>query len=177
MSSYAISSSLEAANWFFCRAEKDNVRLDKTKLLHLIFLAQVHYALKNDMNYLIPAAFIADKNGFIESNLAYILNFGLPLMPAPKFKTEINNFLELIWKKYFPQSNKALADLIKSSASYSENSCIIPLEELANSFNSSINPQNTNKHKILISQNGPVMVSKWQPRKVGPKSAKESKNA
>lgn len=177
MSSYTIPSSLEAANWFFCRAEKDNVRLDKTKLLHLIFLAQVHYALKNDMCHLFPAVFVTDKNGFIEPNLAQILSFGLPLMSAPKFKAEINNFLELIWKKYFPQSNKALADLVKSSAAYSETPCIIPLEELANGFNSSINPKSTNKRKILISQNGPVMVSAWQPRKVGPKSAKESKNA
>ena len=98
----------------------------------------------------------------------------LPLMSAPKFKAEITGFLELIWKKYYPQSNASLAKLIKSSASYTEVPNIVSLETLAKNFNDSINPQNTNKIKMLISQNGPVMVSKWQPRKVETTISKEA---
>ena len=95
-------------------------------------------------------------------------------MSAPKFKAEITGFLELIWKKYYPQSNASLAKLIKSSASYTEVPNIVSLETLAKNFNDSINPQNTNKIKMLISQNGPVMVSKWQPRKVETTISKEA---
>lgn len=174
----AINSSLDAANWFFRRADRDDFVLENDKLQHLLFLAQVHYALNNNMNYLIPGLFICDERGFSEPNLNRILAHGLPLMPEPAFSGKINNFLELIWQKYFPQSNQKLSEFIKNSDSYVENyrpgqQNIVPLETMAQKFKSSLTPLSfsragsSGKRKMLISQNGPVMVSAWQPRKLG----------
>ena len=188
MSLSAISSSLEAANWFFRRADKADLYLENEKLQQLLFLAQVHFALNNNMEYLIPSLFICDDRGFSEPNLAKILSYGLPLMEAPTFSEKTNSFLELIWKKYSSMSYKELADFIKSSDSYIDNyqtgkKNIIPLKEMAQKFKSSLSPRSFSKagtsvgRKILISQNGPVMVSAWQPRKLGPKNNKEIKHA
>ena len=184
----AINSSLEAANWFFRRADKDDCYLENDKLHQLLFLAQVHFALNNNMEYLIPSLFICDERGFSEPNLAKILNYGLPLMEAPSFADKINSFLELIWQKYSPISSIDLAEFIKNSDSYIDNyqtgkRTIVSLEEMAQKFKSRLNPHTfspagaSKNRKILISQNGPVMVSAWQPRKLGPKNHKETKHA
>ena len=188
MSLSAISSSLDAANWFFRRADKDDSYLENDKLHQLLFLAQVHFALNNNMEYLIPALFICDERGFTEPNLAKILNYGMPLMEAPAFAEKINSFLELIWKKYSSMSNRELSEFIKSSDAYIDNyqtgkKNIVALESMAQNFKSSLNPRSfskagtSNSRKILISQNGPVMVSAWQPRKLGTQKNKETKHA
>ena len=188
MSLPAISSSLEAANWFFRRADKDDHYLENDKLHQLLFLAQVHFALNNNMEYLIPSLFVCDERGFFEPNLAKILNYGMPLMEAPTFAEKINSFLELIWQKYSPMNCQELADFIKNSDSYLDNyqtgkKNIVALEDMAQKFKSSLNPRSFSKagasgnRKILISQNGPVMVSAWQPRKLGSKNNKETKHA
>lgn len=188
MSLPAINSSLEAANWFFRRADQEDRCLENDKLQHLLFLAQVHFALNNNMNYLIPGLFVCDDRGFSEPNLSRILTFGMPLMEAPAFSGNINSFLELIWKKYFPMSGSELSEFIKNSDSYADNyqpgkKNIVPLEEMAQKFKTSLNPRSfsragsSGKRKILISQNGPVMVSQWQPRKIGSTNLKETKHA
>ena len=184
----AISSSLEAANWFFRRADKDDCYLENDKLHQVLFLAQVHFALNNNMEYLIPSLFICDERGFSEPTLAKILSYGLPLMAPPSFSEKINSFLELIWKKYSSMNTAELSEFIKNSDSYIDNyqtgkKNIVALEEMAQNFKSSLNPRSFSKagtskgRKILISQNGPVMVSAWQPRKLGPKNNKEIKHA
>ena len=188
MSSPAINSALEAADWFFKRAERDGLYLENDKLQHLLFLAQVHYALNNDFAYLIPGIFICDERGFSEPNLSRILAFGMPLMPKTHLTDSLNSFLEVIWQKYAPMSISELSRFIKNSDSYVKNyragkKNLVPLEEMATRFRGSINPaalqkagSNTSK-KILISQNGPVLVSKWQPRKIGSAQTKENKHA
>lgn len=188
MSAPAINSVLEGADWFFRRAEQDGQYLENDKLHHLLFLAQVHYALANNMNFLIPGLFVCDNQGFSEPNLARILSFGLPLMAAPQFSEQINAFLELIWKKYGAMSVPDLARFIKNSDSYADSyqsgkKNLVSLEEMADKFKTSLNPRSlsragtSSKRKILISQNGPVMVSAWQPRKIGSKNIKETSHA
>lgn len=186
MSIPAANSSLDVANWFFKKAEVDGWYLETEKLHHLLFLAQTHYALANNYAYLMPSLFVTDENGFTEPGLAKALSFGRPLMPAPRFDSAVNNFLDLIWQKYASMSIRELSGFIKNSASYTENyqpghRHVVPLETMAARFKSSINPRSLDRavsmtsKKILISQNGPVAVSKWQPRKLKTESNKENK--
>lgn len=186
MSAPALNSAIEAADWFFKRAERDGIYLEAEKLQHLLFLAQIHFALNNNFEYLVPGLFICDERGFSEPNLGRILSFGLPMMPKPAFPERVASFLELIWQKYASMSIKDLAAFIKNSESYIKNyqvgrKNIVSLEDMASQFRSSINPASLNKagshpsKKILISQNGPVVVSQWQPRKIGTIQSKENK--
>ncbi len=182
-----INSALDAANWFFRRAESDKVFLDNDKLQLLLFLAQVHYALGNNLEYLFPSLFVCDDHGFSEPTLAAILPHGLPLMDTPRFADKINAFLELIWKKYALIGNNELLSFIKNSDSYLDNhrhgqKNLVSLAEMAQKFKSALNPRSLSRagtsvqHKIRISQNGPVMVSAWQPRKLDSSQTKETKN-
>lgn len=183
----AVNSALDVANWFFRQAEKDGWFLENEKLQHLLFLAQVHYALLNNQEYLMPAVFVCDDSGFTEPNIAKALSFGRPLMPLPQFSNENNTFLSLIWQKYASMSIRDLSVFIKSSATYMENyqsgrKNIVMLPELALKFKNNLNPGTVSKSqtrspkKVLISQNGPVVVSQWQPRKLNSKNSKENVN-
>lgn len=188
MSVPAVNSSLDIANWFFKKSESEGFYLENEKLQHLIFLAQVHYALTNNLKYLMPSLFVCDKSGFADLNLNKTLSFGRPLMESPVFSLEINNFLNLIWQKYSAMSIRDLAEFIKNSDTYIQNyqagkKNIVELKEMADLFKSSLSNNainhsvKTNNKKILISQNGPVVVSKWQPRKINHSNPKENKHA
>lgn len=188
MSVPAVNSSLDVANWFFKKSESEGFYLENEKLQHLIFLAQVHYALTNGLKYLMPCLFICDKSGFVEPGLSKTLSFGRPLMENAVFSLEINNFLNLIWQKYATMSIRDLSEFIKCSETYIQNyqsgkKNIVELKNMTELFKSNLSNGainhtiKTNNKKILISQNGPVVVSKWQPRKINHSNSKENKHA
>lgn len=173
----ATNSALEVANWFFNHAQKNGSLLENEKLHHLLFLAQVHFALNNNQEYLMPSVFVCDDNGFIEPNMDKILDFGMPLMPAPNLSHKVSVFLDLIWKKYGTMSIRELNNLVKNSQCYIDNYIsgyknLVLLTEMADKFKKSLLGPGRSKpianlpKKVLLSQNGPVVVSKWQPRKV-----------
>lgn len=185
MSSPHINSILSAANWFFRKADSSDIYLENDKLHHLLFLAQIHFSVGHNGEYLFPGIFVCDNKGFHEPNLAHMLTFGMPLMEAPKFDKEIHTFLELIWKKYSPMSKLQLEDFVKNSDAYNKyfkSGQLTPasLEELTPLFKGTASsaPHNTSKkRKVMLSQNGPVVVSQWHPRKLSKKTTKENKNA
>lgn len=181
MSVPAIDSTIDAAYWFFNRAEDDGLFIEDEKLQHLLFLAQVHYAAANNMEVLMPSLFLCDENGFFEPTLRTIFAQGRPFMPPKKPDEKISSFLEEIWLKYAKMSLTQLTHLIKSNPSYQN--CfakgaknIADLKTVVDNFinNSSIlannNAYSDNRKKISFSQNGPVIVSKWKPRKVSTKT-------
>ena len=169
-----IVSSLDITNWFFKKAETQSLRLSENKIQHLLFLSQMHFVLKNGC-LLSPTLFVCDNNGFFDPTIRSILNFGLPLMSKPRLSSATDDFLELIWQKYGKQTDFELQNFVTSLKCYKQN-CNINNETIINpmnfidSFASSLNI-NTKfsspaKTKILISQNGPVRVSTWDPRKL-----------
>lgn len=175
MPSPVVNSALEVANWFFRQADADDICLEDSKLQHLLFLSQVHYALGHDMHYMFPASFVCNNNGFQEPNIAHILSLGMPFMSVPKFNDEISAFLKLIWQKYSPLSEQELMSQIKLSEAYKNNflknkNNIVEHENICQLFKNSLGKKNTsettNTRKVLISQNGPVVVSQWKPRKL-----------
>ncbi len=172
MKNSAIPSALDITNWFCKKAENHSQVLTEPKIQHLLFLAQIHYALKSG-KILMPSLFICGRSGFYEPTIRTILSFGLPLMSPPRFDVEINDFLELIWQKYALQSEAELNRFILSLDCWKrfyrpEEETIVNPALFTDSFADSIQktPSEPQKSKILISQNGPVKVSTWQPRKI-----------
>lgn len=175
MATAATDSSIDIAYWFFGRAEDDGIYLETEKLQHLLFLAQVHYAMNYNMELLMPSLFLCDKTGFYEPNLNRMFAQGRPFMPRIKFPAKINLFLEGIWQKYGAYTERKLSDLIRKNPAYSENytagaSTIVPLKNIVDHYNAAKkkakSSQADNRKKILLSQNGPVVVTQWLPRKV-----------
>lgn len=175
MTKSAAKSALDVANWFFKKAEASRVYLEEDKLHPLVFLAQAHYALKNGMQYLVPGLFVCDNGGIFEPNLKKILEFGMPLMGEPELSNEVKEFLELVWHKYAAKNAFELIGIIKASPAYrkhhvKDETVLLTLEDMAQNFGAPTEPQTAKK--IRISQNGPVVVSEWQPRKLN--AAKKS---
>ena len=50
MAGSATNSAIEVAYWFINKAEQENLRLEDEKLQHLLFLSQIHFALKNNID-------------------------------------------------------------------------------------------------------------------------------
>ena len=177
MNTSAADSSLDIAVWFIARAQKDEWFLENEKLQNLLFLSQLHYALQNGGRLLMPSLFTANRYGFQEPNIAKILQTGRNCGTASRLPAEVTSFLEKIWKIYGAMSLKQLANMIKQQTSYpelypSETKIIVEINSLVEKLKTQSKIEWTTKFKetekkVLISQNGPVVVSKWQPRKLG----------
>lgn len=186
MSVPATDSAIDVAYWFINRAEKDGSFIDDEKLQHLLFLAQVHFATSNNMEILMPCLFVCDDKGFFEPTLTTIFAHGRPFMPPKTMSDKVSAFLEGIWVKYAKIPLVEITYLIKSSSCYQNNYLpnsrnVVELKTIVDNFvkDSNIlnnnNAYSDNRKKILYSQNGPVIVSKWKPRKVSDKKTLEEK--
>lgn len=173
MTTKTVISSLDVVHWFYKKAEKTHIVLEESKVQHLLFLTQMHHVLKSGQ-LLTPSLFVCGKDGFFEPTIRTLLNFGLPLMELPKFDKDTLVFLELIWRKYAPWKNDELKDFIVSldcwkNFYHPERELIVNPVSIIDSFSNSIHsvaPQPAVTNKVMMSQNGPVRVSNWQPRKV-----------
>lgn len=169
----ATNSGIDVAYWFIQRAEKDNVFVEDEKLHHLLFTAQLAYARKNKRAVLMPSLFIVNENGFFEPNILKMFSLGRPYMPPVKLENDVAAFLEIIWKKYAKTSAAVMGNLIKSTDAYKQNykkgeKQVINISDMADLSETPVRTPTTGRKKMLISQNGPVMVSQWTPRKLSP---------
>lgn len=178
MNKSATDSSLEIAAWFLARAKRDEWFLETEKLQHLLFLAQVHYAAEKNSEMLMPSLFLINRNGFVEPCIAKICACGFQFDEPNGISFEVAGFLEKIWKLYGAMSLRQLSEIIKHQTHYPDlltagDKIVADLKSLVEKFKISGNIHNKSEitplshKKILISQNGPVVVSQWKPRKLG----------
>lgn len=173
MSQNKIPSSLDITCWFCAKAESSNVRLTDKKIQHLLFLAQINHLAKHKC-FLFPSMFVCDNNGFSDPTITTIMQHGLPLMSSPKLSPENTQLLEAVWHKYSPLSDAELHRFITSLDCYKHNykqncqTIINPACMVDTSPTCVSHSPNSPKSKIMISQNGPVKVSAWSPRKLCP---------
>ncbi|MBQ8464950.1 MAG: hypothetical protein IJ545_02955 [Alphaproteobacteria bacterium] len=166
------NSSLDVAYWFFNRAEQDNLYLETDKVHHLLFWAQSRYAQSPYYKMLMPCLFLCDDNGFFEPNLKRIFEQGRPFMPPVQFEASLSKFLEQIWNEFRTKSLSQCKKLMTQHPLYNEfyqqgSTTLIPWEALTRQINHTpTNSFTPFSKKILVSQNGPVVVSPWAPRKV-----------
>ena len=175
MTEHAIPSSLELVDWFCKKANSVNKHMNEKQIQHLLFLSQLHFILKSG-RFLYPSLFVCGNSGFYNPTIRTIMEFGLPMMKTKNFTTEIESFLELIWQKYALLSETDLTNFVLSldcwKKNYSSNEeVIINPMQIVDSFADSIHQpkaklSSATRPKIMLSQNGPVKVSAWQPRKL-----------
>lgn len=165
------NSNINIAYWFYRKAEQLNTKLNESKIQLLLFLSQMHYSIKYK-NILMPSLFVYSKSEIYDPTIRTIMDYGFPLMPTPEFDADTVNFLELIWQKYALMPDEKLRDFVYSLKCFKnihdeKDDIIIDPFNFIDSFSSSIqNKKNETKSKIMISQNGPVKVSAWTPRKL-----------
>jgi len=176
MTSPATTSSIDVAYWFFDRAEQDGFYLENEKLHHLLFIAQCEYAKKYYNSMLMPCVFLCDEKGFFEPNLQKMFLNGRPFMPKVSFDNKVSAFLENIWLKFNRLSIMQLKQIITSSPLYTDTyqkdmTNVLHWHSVIDKYNECGTIQDSidntyHPKKVLVSQNGPVIVSKWKPRKV-----------
>ena len=122
-----------------------------------------------------PCVFVCDENGFFEPTLRRIFSQGRPFMPKVDLDKNISSFLEQVWKDCrslsFKQCKQEMinlplyADCYRSGSVTVVSSHLMRYAENKGVYGSSYSQQPFRK-KVLVSQNGPVIVSQWSPRKV-----------
>ncbi len=170
MTEAVTESTIDVAYWFFQKAEKDKRFIDDKKIHLLLYFAQSRFMKIFRGSVLFPGLFVCDEDGLYEPNLAKILSFGRPFMPPVTFNEKTVAFLETVWNKFSAMPTADLEDLCKSETVYLKNfkpgeKHLISPEMIAENTDENGSPK-SNKKKILFSQNGPVVVSQWNPRKL-----------
>ena len=167
----ATNSSLEVAYWFINRAKSDNIYLETDKLQHLLFIAQQRYAQQNDSAMLMPSLFSCDDKGFFEPTLRSFFSQGRPYMPVFQLDRSVSVFLEQIWNEFYSLSVADCRKVITNTSLYESfyqkgSVSVVPFDVM--SKKDTYTPQTSVPFhkKILLSQNGPVVVSQWAPRKI-----------
>ena len=178
-----VTSTLDIVGWFCDRASKGKHVLSSKQLQNLLFLAQMHHTSKNG-RVLVPAMFVCSSDGFYEPTTEVVLLHGLPLDDKKNSLTkDVELLLESVWQRYSSLSEQELREFITSLAcwknfySADENVIINPLE-ISSLFLNSITKVKSvleDKPKIRLSQNGPVAVSPWHPRKLNESTSTSKK--
>ena len=172
----ATNSSFDVAYWFFNRAEADGIYLEDEKLHHLLFIAQCKYIQTYQNKLLMPCVFACNNKGFFEPNVKKIFEQGRPYMPPIKLDDKVSAFLNDIWSKFGQLSILKLSNMITQIPLYKKNyseaeTNVISWDSLIDKSLeygtiSAETTKNEFKKKVLVSQNGPVVVSQWKPRKI-----------
>lgn len=166
-----IKSTLDIVGWFCNKALTDKQTLSSQQLQNLLFLAQMHHISKEGQ-VLVPSMFVCYQDGFYEPTVEAVLLQKLPLLKLPELEQRVSLLLESVWQKYAHLSEKELLNFVTSLSCWKETytakeDVIINPLDIAPSFSLSISKdKNFSPSKIRLSQNGPVQVSPWRPRKL-----------
>jgi len=182
MQTTAADSSFEVISWFLNKAKRDDIFLDYRKLQHLLFLSQLHYQISFPNSLLMPCIFTYGRNGYEEPSFAGIYSAGILPQVSIRLPHTTIQFLEKIWHIYSAMNASQLETLIQRRIGYPKHQGqekIIPnLKTLVEKFKSSskitkdtATSQTNGSKKVMLSQNGPVMVSAWKPRKLSQKKS------
>lgn len=174
----AANSSFDVACWFIHKAKQENIYLETEKLQHLLFLAQSRYALEQQGKMLMPCLFLCDDDGFYEPTLKKIFAQGRLVMQSAQLSIDVSSFLEGIWQDFKSLSIAQIRDAITQKPIYVK--CrkqgihtIVPWNYFIDKSNDcgkistyQVSATRDFAKKVLVSQNGPVVVSQWMPRKI-----------
>ncbi len=171
MSKKTFYSSITVGAWLFNKFKHAGLMFDELKYKHIIFLCQMHYLLKNK-RLLFPSFFVCDKNCFYEPSLSEIMQTGFPLSFSYSLSEEDLSLLNIIWQKYSLLQTSELSSFIKKFCEFSEikeGTIVNPaniIDTFAEYLQINKNSKSLSKSKIMLSQNGPVRVTEWKPRKI-----------
>ncbi len=169
MASCAVNSIIDVAFWFLNRASAEDSYLQAQKLQRLLYIAQGSYAQENYGRKLMPATFVTHDMGPIEPNVYRIFEAGRPQIDYLPPATEVQDFLERVWRRFGIHPVERLNLLVLGQAAY-RNALTggigeeIPHEALAEAFKT---PEQK-KEQTVRTQDG-RRVKKWVPGRTAPK--------
>ncbi|RED50977.1 Panacea domain-containing protein [Aestuariispira insulae] len=167
MTTPAVPSAIDVANWFAEIARKEDIYLQPQKLQRLLYISQGSYAAMNYGRKLMPATFVADETGPLEPNVYRVFELGRPKITAYKMPPEIENFLARIWRKYCHHSTDYINQQIQYHEIYMEairkgHFEEIPFDKIVRFFSGREKPKIQRKQKKVVTADGRKL-EKWLP--------------
>lgn len=164
----AMSTTLNLCVWLHYRAGLDGDILQPMKLQRLLYLSQAIYAAKTGGRRLVPATFLATDRGPIEPNIYQLYEHGAPTVGARRPGEELENFLEVIWRKYGHHNPDHLLRVISRDSAFYDTLQRFPSGEITIDAMATEYQKNTEGKRVEInnySQDG-KMLKNWKPRQV-----------
>ena len=169
-----VNSAFDIAFYFTNKAARDNSYLQPQKLQSLLYLAQAYFCIAAKGQKLMPAVFVADERGPLEPNVYMAFSNGPPNIDINlKLPSEIEGFLNTIWRRFGSISTDKLIQITQENKAYKTakergHRAEILLKDMALSLNSSEKKMGTRKDSvsnIYRTQYGKaVTVKKWEPK-------------
>lgn len=170
MTAKSINSAIHFAAWFVQKATKSGKKLSHIKLQNMLFLAQLQHGVSCG-GVLMPSMFVCYQDGFYEPSVKLMFKSKIPLEEG-FFKRSEEDLLETVWNKYSSLSDDELLtqvcalSLWKNNYKVDNEVIVNPMEYTTNLPKNSVAKKAESGAKIRLSQNGPVEVSPWRPRKI-----------
>jgi len=130
MASCATESTIDVAIWLLDRASAEDSYLQPQKLQRLLYLAQGYYAREHYGRKLMPATFVVHDMGPVEPNVFRLFEAGRPQIGFVAPPGEVENFLEIVWRRFGGQTVDRLNALIGGQALYRDMAGRGPGEEI-----------------------------------------------
>ena len=134
-----VGSTLDVALWLFDQSRRDDQHLPAQKLQRLLWIAQALYAAENHGRMLMPATFVASETGPTEPTVFHVFEDSRPPIAQHRMRSEAENFLSRIWRKYGHHSPDYLNRMMSHNEVYrrayrKEPGTVIPFETIAKHF-------------------------------------------
>lgn len=114
----AIRSGIDVAFWFLERAGAEGLTLTLKRLMSLLYLAQGEFAGRHGQA-LMPAVFLAERDGPTEPTIRLVLEAGLQNPWPPEIGPQALSFLADLWLRLGPLPQPALDRLIGADGAWS----------------------------------------------------------
>ena len=110
----AIRSTFDVISWLEARSAAEEISLNPSTLMKLLYLGQALYASDNNTSKLMPATFLATEVGPIVPDVFLAMEQGMkftnPVEPAPA----VEELLSTIWETYSGLSETELDDILNA---------------------------------------------------------------
>jgi uncharacterized phage-associated protein len=110
----AIRSTFDVVTWLEAKAGQDNIELEPSTLMQLIYLSQAIYAAENKKAKLMPATFLATEVGPIEPDLFLALEHGVAISENVAPSQQVEEVLIGVWDAFIENGDEALAELLSA---------------------------------------------------------------
>lgn len=182
MSAPAVESSFDVAFWLLDHALNEGEYLQPQKLHRLMFLSQAYFGVAHNGVRLMPAFFIAHREGPVEPNVLKAFEHGRPYITVAKMEDAPRQMLESVWRKFGAHRAEHLSAILRSHAPYAEAAAQgegteIPFEAMTAYYSgksqmvadpSAPDVTKVLRPRVMRSHKGrPVNVRQWTPRREG----------
>ncbi|WP_025899142.1 hypothetical protein [Sneathiella glossodoripedis] len=110
----AIRSTFDIVSWLETKAAEEEIALEPSSLMQLVYLLQAIYAAEHKKAKLMPATFLATEVGPIEPDLFLALEHGVNITESVAPSTQVEEVLLGVWEAFVEMGDDGLEKLLEA---------------------------------------------------------------